>query len=165
MLSDPKVTKKEGIESTVVSKPLIKPKAAPVARATTAPTSHTSPNLCMARAATTPARAMTDPTDRSNSPEIITRDMPTAIIETSVVWRPMLAKFSGVRNTGEAMAKITIKATKPTYSMPPEVIKDLTKSQETPGRWPSTCVFIPAPPEPNGEAVLRYLSRRALPAP
>ncbi len=116
------------MDSQVVSTPLTRPTAAPVRRATTAPTSQTSPTFCMASAPTTPASAMVEPTERSNSPETMTSVMPTAMIDTSVVCRPILAKFSAVRNTGDAMAKTAISTAKPTNSRPPDDVMDLMKA-------------------------------------
>ena len=39
----------------------------------------------MAIAATTPASAIVEPTDKSNSPEIMTKAIPTATIDTNAV--------------------------------------------------------------------------------
>ena len=114
MLSEPSVIRNEGMRSLVVKMPLTKPMEAPVSRPARAPTIQVCPMSLMASAATTPDRAMLEPTDRSNSPETITKVMPTAMIETSAVCRPTLAKFAQLRNTGELSAKIAMRTRNPT---------------------------------------------------
>ncbi len=54
-----------------------------------------------------PDSASVEATDRSICREMITNVMPTAMIETSVVWRPMLRKLSIDRNQGEARLNTT----------------------------------------------------------
>ena len=61
-----------------------------------------------------PDSASVDPTDRSICRAMITKVMPTAMIETSAVCRPMFRKLSSDRNQGEARLKTTSRTAKAT---------------------------------------------------
>ena len=63
----------------------------------------------MASAAAMPESARVDATDRSIWPAMITKVMPIATIDTSVVCRPMFRKLSIDKNHGEAKLKTTQK--------------------------------------------------------
>ena len=52
-----------------------------------------------------PAAAITEPTERSNPPEMITIVSPTATTPMIVIARPMLAKLSTARKYGERIEK------------------------------------------------------------
>jgi hypothetical protein len=52
-----------------------------------------------------PDRAITDPTDRSMPPEMITKVIPIATIAVMDVCRPMLNRFGALRNTGSEVTR------------------------------------------------------------
>jgi hypothetical protein len=54
-----------------------------------------------------PDNASVEATERSIWPAMMTKVMPTATIETSVVCRPMLRKLSTDRNHGDARLNAT----------------------------------------------------------
>ena len=62
----------------------------------------------MAKAAHIPDNASVEATDRSICLAMMTKVMPIAMIETSVVCRPMFKKLATERNQGDATLKITI---------------------------------------------------------
>jgi hypothetical protein len=72
-----------------------------------------SPAPVIIETPTTPARAATDPTDRSMPAVIMTSVMPMAMTATTAVCEPMLKRLSAERKTGEAnerKAKTTMSA-------------------------------------------------------
>ena len=111
-LSVPSVTRNEGMASRVVSVPLMRPTSAPVPRPANAPTNQKLARCAMASAAAMPESARVDATERSICPAMITKVMPIAAIDTSVVCRPMFRKLSIDRNHGEAKLKTTRRTTK-----------------------------------------------------
>ncbi len=58
----------------------------------------------MSVAASTEAKEMTAPTERSTPPVIITRVTPTAAMPTTLAWRSTLKKLTGWMKPGESQA-------------------------------------------------------------
>ena len=103
--SMPRVTRNDGMPARVVSRPLSMPTNPPVRIPKRAPTTQLSANCCIASPETTPQSATTEPTERSNSPAMMTIVIPTARMDTNVVCRRMFVQFSGDRKTGDQMGE------------------------------------------------------------
>jgi hypothetical protein len=67
------------------------------------------------KAADTPERARTEPTDRSISPVIITSATPAAMIVTRAVWLKMFKRLPEERNTGLPNENPTTNSTNAKY--------------------------------------------------
>jgi hypothetical protein len=125
------VTRKLGIPSFTVSRPLTNPKATPTAMAATAPSTQTFETCWSARADTIPDSAKTLPTERSMWALTMTSVTPTAMMDTIAVCRPTLAKFCTLKKTGEAMEK---KSTRPTSAMYTKYSRTKSMAERPPHR-------------------------------
>jgi len=65
----------------------------------------------VATAVITPDRATFAPIDRSRSPVMMTKVAPTAAMPKVEIWSRIWERFRELRNTGEAIDKITNKMT------------------------------------------------------
>ena len=74
----PRVVMNEGTRSRVVTRPLTRPTAAPNASSSRTTGQVRDGSLSMSRAAMTTCAVTREPTDRSNSPETITKYWPAA---------------------------------------------------------------------------------------
>src|SRR5215204_5977162 len=97
---------KGGMRSAAMAAPFARPHAAPAATAPKTPAAGGAPPAIKSAPAT-PARAITDPTDRSMPPEAITTVMPIAMIVMTAVCRATPARFPGERNFGSNAATTT----------------------------------------------------------
>src|SRR5947209_2740583 len=97
---------KGGMRSAAMVTPFASPHAAPAATAAAMP-SNTGAPFVIANAPTTPASAITDPTERSIPPATITTVMPIAMIVITAVWRATPARFPEERNFGSSAAMTT----------------------------------------------------------
>ena len=111
----PRVTRKEGIKNLATSIPLLSPTNAPTVIPTIAPRNQFCVTEFINKAADTPERARTEPTDRSISPVIITSATPAAMIVTRAVWLKMFKRLPEERNTGLPSEKPTISSKKARY--------------------------------------------------
>ena len=92
--SIPSVVMNDGTRRRVVISPLTRPTAAPIA-SSSAMTGHVLPGSpSISRAATTTTTVTSEPTDRSNSPETMTKYCPAARITSGA------ARFRNARKTG-----------------------------------------------------------------
>src|SRR5690606_19211970 len=99
-LSMPSVAMNGGSPTTDTSNPLTNPAIAPTAIPPRMPTSGLNPKSAIRITPSTPARAATEPTDRSMPPVMITMVTPTAMTAFTDVCEPRLNKLSAVRNDG-----------------------------------------------------------------
>ena len=108
----PRVAMKGGSRPTVISRPLIRPHASPIASAIAIPTGAGRP-LSSASARPIPAKASTDPTDRSMPPEMITNVIPMATMAFRAVCSSTLSRFETVRKCGVAAHRIAHSVSRP----------------------------------------------------
>ncbi len=107
----PNVAMNGGILKRAISEPLTRPQRAPIAKAARTGTStgtsrpgnliSAQSSRCARLAATTAARARTDPEDRSMPPVMMTMVTPMAIRPTTEIWRTMLSRLRAVRKAGD----------------------------------------------------------------
>ena len=105
IISMPSVTMKDGIRPLVVMTPFTKPIAGPISSDRI--TAGTTPICCINAAETAAASATTEPTEMSNSPEIMTMVMPAATIRLTAIWPIRLAMLIQVRKRGERIDMMT----------------------------------------------------------
>ena len=98
--SMPSVTRKEGIFSRVTNSPLTSPmSAAPISASANATSSEVTPALNSVHISTG-EKPKSEPTERSNSPEVISSVMASAISPSSTVKTSVLEMFCGERKSG-----------------------------------------------------------------
>ncbi|CAB5013222.1 unannotated protein [freshwater metagenome] len=119
----------------------------------------------MNSAAQTPDNLRIEATDRSISEEMITKVIPTAMMVTRVVWRPIFAKLAVEKKTGdrtEKNAMSTIKATNTVYglSLLSILLTGLTFVSLTIAGAPGVVVLIALTPVRVGGGPLRLGSQR-----
>ena len=107
----PSVTKNEGIRKRVTNKPLHRPIAAAVPKTRIKPTSIDVAPVLYRVHMSTGQNPNNEPTERSNSPAVISRVMASAISPSSTVKASMLPMLSTDRNAGLICQKTKIMAT------------------------------------------------------
>ena len=90
----PSVVMNDGTRSRVVISPLTSPTATPIASSSAITGQVVAGSPSISRAATTTTTVTSEPTDRSNSPETITKYWPAARITSGA------ARFRNARKTG-----------------------------------------------------------------
>src|SRR5215207_4838249 len=98
--SMPSVTRKDGIFSFVTNQPLTRPMKAATTSATTKPTSSEVTPALKSVHISTGEKPKTEPTERSNSPDVISSVMASAIRPSSTVKASVLLTFCGERKLG-----------------------------------------------------------------
>ena len=96
----PSVTKNEGIRKRVTNKPLHRPIAAAVPKARTKPTSIDVTPVLYKVHMSTGQNPNSEPTERSNSPDVISKVIASAISPNSTVKASMLPMLRDDRNAG-----------------------------------------------------------------
>ena len=97
----PSVTMKAGIFALVTSCPLKKPAIPPAIMQAEIPKTQLSPIWFITTAPATPAKPITDPTDKSSPAELITNVEPIARIPITEVARRIFRKFEMLRKYGD----------------------------------------------------------------
>src|SRR5215204_3273886 len=112
--SMPSVTRNDGILSRVTNRPLTRPIKAATASATmNAVSSDVTPLLNKVHI-NTGVKPKSEPTDRSNSPDVISSVIASAIKPNSTVKASVLLMFCGDRKSGFTVVNTTISTTRST---------------------------------------------------
>ena len=112
--SMPSVTRKEGIFNCVTNQPLTSPMKAATSKATMKPTSSEVRPLLNSVHISTGEKPNSEPTDRSNSPDVISNVMASAIRPSSTVKASVFEIFCGDRKSWLNPQKTEISTTSST---------------------------------------------------
>src|SRR6478672_1177415 len=112
--SMPSVTRKDGILSCVTNQPLTRPIRAATTSAATKPISSEVTPLLNSVHISTGEKPNRDPTDRSNSPDVISKVIASAIRPSSTVKASVLEMFCGDRKSWLKPQKTPISTTSST---------------------------------------------------
>ncbi len=126
MLIMPRVTTKGAMRPMVISRPLASPQPMPMTSASRMTGRIPAPAFSVP-AATAPAMAKIEPTERSIPPVRMTKVMPTAMMPKIELWRTTLSTLVTLRNTGERTAR-KMQMMKKATTMPYDFSTRLTSS-------------------------------------
>ena len=119
IISVPSVTMKDGMRAFVTTRPAKRPKSGPTSSGSKSPMAMTHQTWSadvatgiqrtMIQPATAADRPTTEPTETSNSPEIMTMVMPAATISITVIWPSRLPMLIGDRKRSLAICMTTMR--------------------------------------------------------